>query len=50
MGQRAGVFQNVESIRESTRVEPGPIRPVRPAECDCLLGVAAPEREADYIT
>ena len=43
-------FQNVESIHETTRVEPGPIRPVRPAEYYFLPGVAAPEREVEYIT
>ena len=43
-------FQNVESIHETTRVEPGPIHPVRPVEYYFLPGVAAPEREVEYIT
>ena len=42
-------FQNVESIHESTRVEPGPIRPVRPAETYYPPGYPAPEREGEYI-
>ena len=43
-------FQNVESIHEETRVEPGPIRPVRPEEYHFRPGVPAPEREGRYIT
>jgi len=42
-------FQNVESLHEATRVEPGPIRPVRPAEFHFAPGVAAPERETRFI-
>jgi len=42
-------FQNVESIHESTRVEPGPIRPLRPAEIHFEPGVPAPGREAEHI-
>ncbi len=42
-------FQNVESMHETTRVEPGPIRPVRPAEYHFEPGVPAPEREADHV-
>jgi hypothetical protein len=42
-------FQNVESLHEETRVEPGPIRPLRPAEIHFEPGVAAPEREVEHI-
>jgi len=42
-------FQNVESMHEETRVEPGPIRPVRPAEYHFDPGVPAPEREREHI-
>ncbi len=42
-------FQNVESIHEKTRVEPGPIAPLRPAEQHYRPGRPAPEREAEYI-
>ena len=42
-------FQNVESWHEETRVEPGPIRPVRPAEFDFEPGMPAGEREAEHI-
>ena len=42
-------FQNVESMHEETRVEPGPIRPVRPAEYHFEPGVPAPEREQEHI-
>ncbi len=42
-------FQNVESWHEETRVEPGPIRPVRPAEYDFEPGMPAAEREAKHI-
>ncbi|NWG14260.1 MAG: exo-alpha-sialidase [Acidobacteria bacterium] len=42
-------FQNVESLLQGTRVEPGPIRPVRPAEFYLNPGQPAPEREARYI-
>jgi len=30
-GRRLEFFQNIESIHEETRVEPGPIAPIRPA-------------------
>ncbi len=43
-------FQNVESMHEATRVEPGPIRPLRPAEYYYAAGMPAPEREAEYIS
>ncbi len=42
-------FQNVESMHEETRVEPGPIRPVRPAEYNFDPGLPAPEREREHI-
>ncbi len=42
-------FQNVESWHEETRVEPGPIRPVRPAEYDFEPGMPAAEREPEHI-
>ena len=42
-------FQNVESMHEETRVEPGPVRAVRPAQCHFGPGVPAPEREVEHI-
>ena len=42
-------FQNVQSLHETTRVEPGPIEPVRPAEQYDQPGKPALERDADYI-
>lgn len=42
-------FQNVESIHETTRVEPGPIQPTRPEEISFLPGHPAPERNPDHI-
>lgn len=42
-------FQNIESMHEETRVEPGPIRPVRPAEYNFDPGLSAPEREQEHI-
>ena len=42
-------FQNVESMHEETRVEPGPIRPVRPSEYNFDPGLPAPEREQEHI-
>ena len=42
-------FQNVESMHEETRVEPGPVRPVRPAEYNFDPGLSAPEREREHI-
>jgi len=41
-------FQNIQSLHETTRVEPGPIRPVRPAETYFAPGQPAPEREAEH--
>jgi hypothetical protein len=43
-------FQNVESIHEETRVEPGPIRRVGPEEYQFESGRPAPQREGMYIT
>lgn len=43
-------FQNVTSVHEETRVEPGPIRPVRPAEHYLEPGLPAPVREGEHIT
>ncbi|MBK36823.1 MAG: hypothetical protein CME26_15010 [Gemmatimonadetes bacterium] len=42
-------FQNVESMHEATRVEPGPIRPLRPAETYFPPGSPAPEREVEHV-
>ncbi|OHB82158.1 MAG: hypothetical protein A2W31_14485 [Planctomycetes bacterium RBG_16_64_10] len=42
-------FQNVESLHEAVRVEPGPIRPVRRAEYHVQPGLPAPEREAEHV-
>ena len=42
-------FQNIESIHEETRVEPGPIEPLRPAEQHFRPGLPAPEREVEYV-
>ncbi len=42
-------FQNIESIHETTRVEPGPIRPVRPEEQHYQPGTPAPERDPSHI-
>ena len=42
-------FQNVESIHETTRVEPGPIHPTKPVEVYTPAGRAALERDAAYI-
>ncbi len=42
-------FQNVESMHETTRVEPGPIEPVRPAEQYFKPGLPAAEREAEHV-
>jgi hypothetical protein len=42
-------FQNVESLHEETRVEPGPIRPVRPAEYHFAPGRPAPVRQREHI-
>ena len=42
-------FQNVTSIHEETRVEPGPIRRTGPAEYTLASGKAAPELDTDYV-
>ena len=42
-------FQNVESIHETTRVEPGPIRPTRPEEVYTPSGRPAFERDPTYV-
>ncbi len=42
-------FQNIESIHEATRVEPGPVRAVHPEEYHFEAGVPAPERDPQYI-
>ena len=42
-------FQNVHSGLEGTRVEPGPIRPARPAEVYMPSGQPAPVRDARYV-
>ena len=43
-------FQNVESILEETRVEPGPIQRVGPEEYQWGPGTPAPERDPAYVT
>ncbi len=43
-------FQNVESMLEETRVEPGPIEAARPAEVYFKPGQAADERDSEYVT
>ncbi len=43
-------FQNVTSLHEETRVEPGPIEPVRPEEYHYNPDMPSPEREAEYVT
>lgn len=42
-------FQNVTSIHEQTRVEPGPIRRIGPAEYTVGSGYPAPELESSYV-
>lgn len=42
-------FQNVESLLEGTRVEPGPIEPLRPAEYHFPPGLPAPERDTGQV-
>ena len=42
-------FQNVQSLHETTRVEPGPIEPVRPLECYRDPGQSAWVREAEHV-
>ena len=43
-------FQNLESIHEEVRVEPGPIRPTRTAQNYCLSGRIPPERDGRFVT
>ena len=43
-------FQNVESIFETTRAEPGPIEPLYPAELEVNPGRPALERDPRFIT
>lgn len=43
-------FQNVESLHEATRVEPGPIEATRPTEVHLDAPLPASEREAKYVT
>ena len=42
-------FQNLHSIHETTRVEPGPIEPIRPEEISFPSGQPATERDPKYI-
>ena len=42
-------FQNVESMHVRTRVEPPPVRPLRPEEMVFQPGLAAPERDPRFI-
>jgi len=42
-------FQNVQSMHEETRVEPGPIRPTRPEEIYFPSGQSATERDPQYV-
>ena len=42
-------FQNVESMHESTRVEPGPIEAVHPEEIHFDPGQPAPVRNGEYV-
>jgi len=42
-------FQNISSVLPGTRVEPGPIRPVRPAQYDFTPGHPAPERDGSHL-
>ncbi len=43
------LFQNVESIHEQRRAEPGPIRATRPAEVYRLSGHVADERDHAFV-
>jgi len=43
-------FQNLESLDDAVRVDPGPIRPARPAEWYDAPGQPAPELEAEFVT
>ena len=42
-------FQNVESFLPGTRIEPGPIQPVRPEQIHYEPGLLAPERDEKYV-
>ncbi len=42
-------FQNLYSVHETTRVEPGPIHPVRPEEIYFNAGLPAVERDPVYV-
>ena len=42
-------FQNVHSLHETTRVEPGPIRPTRPDEIFFPAGQGTIERPAEHV-
>jgi hypothetical protein len=42
-------FQNIYSMHETTRVEPGPIRPTRPQEIYFSAGQPAPQRDPRYV-
>ena len=42
-------FQNVESLHETTRVEPGPIQPTRPEEIYLPAGQPATERDPRFV-
>ena len=42
-------FQNIYSMHETTRVEPGPIRPTRPEEIYFPAGQPAPERDPRHV-
>jgi len=42
-------FQNLQSVHETTRVEPGPIEPVRPEEISFPSGQPATERDPKYV-
>ncbi len=42
-------YQNVESLHEETRVEPGPIRPICPEQGFMDAGTPALERRAEYV-
>lgn len=43
-------FQNIESMHETTRVEPGPIRPCRPEEIYFPAGQRATARDFHYVS
>ena len=43
-------FQNLESMHEEIRVEPGPIRPTRPGSVYCFSGRIPDERHGEFVT